>query len=398
MAAIAAPAPADERARLAALRRYEILDSPREAAYDDLARVAATICSAPMAVISFLDESREWVKAQVGIEVDELPRDKSFCPEVVRQPAVLEVPDVAADERFADLPLVYGEPRVRGYAAAPLISSDGFALGTLAVLSPEPLRLDDAQRDAVEALGRQVVRLVEQRRVRTALVDATRALDEFSARTAHDLKNPIAAIRGYADVLYRRSGELDDKTRLEILDRLVALAGRTTDMIDNVLEHVRAGMSGMAPDCSSGEVVAQTIATADLTNAEVVVEPDADEWPHVAASVVDVHSILSNLVANADNYGRSRDGRLRLRLSVRSAGGFAVITVEDAGPGVDPTIRDEVFEPFVNGPVATFINPQSTGLGLALVRRVAQLVGGNVALEDTAVGARFVVRLPVVAR
>ncbi len=395
VAPLDAPMPPDEDARLAALRRYEVLDSAAEAAYDDLAMLAATICEAPIALISLVDESRQWFKSRIGLDVQETSRRESFCAHTLTDGKLLEVEDARLDPRFADNALVLGDPGIVSYTGSPLVTPDGFALGTLCVIGHEPKRLTQLQKDALEALSRQVVRLIEQRRVVTALVDVTRALDEFSARTAHDLKNPVAAIRGYADILRRRNHDLDESTRQEILERLVSLAGRTTVMIDNVLLQARSGMSGVAPYCNSGAVVAQSLATADLANAEVVVDPPEEEWPDLAASVVDVHSILGNLIANADHYGRSRDGRLRLRLSADSSGSQAVFTVEDSGAGVDATIRDEVFEPFVNGPTATVINPQSSGLGLALVRRVAQLAGGDVMLDDTPVGARFVVRLPL---
>lgn len=397
MPTIAVPRPPDEESRLAALRRYELLDTAREAAYDDLAAVAATVCDAPVAAISLVDEARVWLKSRIGLDVDELPRDQAFCAHVVLGADVLEVPDAAADTRFAAIPLVTGAAGIRAYAGFPLVTPDGFALGALAVMSPQPGRLAPAQLDALAALARHVVRLVEQRRMMSAYVDVSRALDEFSARTAHDLKNPVAAIRGYADILRRRNGQLDEATRLEILDRLMALAGRTTVMIEEALLQAQSGMSGVAPYCSAGAVVAQTLESAELTNAEVVVDPPIEDWPELATSVVDVHSILANLIANADHYGRSRDGRLRLRVAVVCTDGWATITVEDQGGGVDPSIRADVFEPFVNGPTAPMINPQSSGLGLALVRRVAQLAGGTVALDVTASGARFVVQLPVTA-
>src|SRR5215211_7614810 len=130
--------PENEAARVAALRRYSILDTSAEHPFDELAAVTATLCRVPIAFIGFIDENRQWFKACRGLDLPDVPRELAFCSHAIldRQPLVAE--DVARDERFRDNELLQRRMGFRFYAAAPLISPDGHALGTVAVLDRKP--------------------------------------------------------------------------------------------------------------------------------------------------------------------------------------------------------------------------------------------------------------------
>ena len=149
----AAPVPADEVARLAALQRYQILDTLPEAEYDDLTLLASQICQTPISLVSLVDSQRQWFKSHHGLDIEETPRAISFCAHAIRGRTLLEVPDAALDERFSDNVFVTDAPHVRFYAGAPLITPDGLALGTLCVVDYKPRQLTPAQRAALDALG-----------------------------------------------------------------------------------------------------------------------------------------------------------------------------------------------------------------------------------------------------
>jgi GAF domain-containing protein len=169
---MAAPIPTHEAERLAALREYRILDTVAEQSYDDITTLAAFICGVPIAMISLVDEDRQWFKSKVGMAQPQTPRDVAFCAHAILGCETMVVPDALEDERFADNALVKGEPQIRFYTGVPLIDPKGSALGTLCVIDRQPKQLTADQQRSLQALARQVVALLELRRVSTHLEDA----------------------------------------------------------------------------------------------------------------------------------------------------------------------------------------------------------------------------------
>lgn len=159
----APPMPHNEARRLEAVRRYEILDTPAEAEFDDLTLMAAEICETPVGLITLVDSDRQWFKSRVGLDAAETTRSISFCGHVILSDDLFEVADARADHRFADNPLVAGGIGIRFYAGVPLVTSDGLRLGTLCVIDRVPRTLTDRQRRALTGLSRQVVRQLEAR-------------------------------------------------------------------------------------------------------------------------------------------------------------------------------------------------------------------------------------------
>jgi GAF domain-containing protein len=174
---MATPATANDAARVAALEKYAILDSEPEQAFDDLAKLATFICKTPIALVSLIDGERQWFKSKIGIDATETPREVAICSTAIQQSDVFVVPDAQKDERFQNNPLVVSEPHIRFYAGAPLITEDGFALGTLCVLDLVPHEFSHEQKEALKTLGRLVLAQMEFRRnlilLREALTDRT---------------------------------------------------------------------------------------------------------------------------------------------------------------------------------------------------------------------------------
>ncbi len=156
--------PENETERLAVLREHRILDTPPGEEFDDLVRLAAHICDVPISAVSLIDTDRQWFKSIYGLDLQETSRDSAFCAHTLLGPELMVVPDAQADPRFADNPLVTGDPHIRFYAGAPLVTEDGYALGSLCVIDRVPRQLTPAQQSALRALGRQASALLEMGR------------------------------------------------------------------------------------------------------------------------------------------------------------------------------------------------------------------------------------------
>ena len=234
-----APLPPNEAQRLVALRHYAVLDTLPEASFDDLAELASHICQTPIAVISLIDENRQWFKARVGLDMTETTREMAFCAHAILQPTeVLEVSDACTDPRFSSNPLVTGDPRLRFYAGAPLVTPDGYALGTICALDHQPRTLDDQQRKALRALSRQVVAQLELRRYASVL-----------AREAEERKRIEFQLRQQLDELATRKVEADrailkvQQSRRALLS-VVEDQKRTAVSLRETEERYRLALSG----------------------------------------------------------------------------------------------------------------------------------------------------------
>lgn len=175
------PRPAGEDRRLAALADYDILDTSPQAGYDELVQLARHICDVPMAMISLVDEARQWFKAEVGLGVRQTPREDSFCAWTILSPEPMVVEDALADPRFRDTPLVLRGPRIRFYAGVPLLTPASEAIGALCVMDTEPRELAPRQLEALGTLARQVMVLLESRR---SLLDMTEMFARAEAAEA----------------------------------------------------------------------------------------------------------------------------------------------------------------------------------------------------------------------
>lgn len=159
-----APKPKNEVQRIKILWQYDVLDTLPEAVFDDFTSLAALICNAPISLISLVDEDRQWFKSKVGITIGETHRDLSMCAHAILQKDLLIVPDATKDKRFSDNPLVIAAPKIRFYAGAPLISPEGFALGTLCVVDSKSRQLTEMQKEALRVLARLVMTQLNFRR------------------------------------------------------------------------------------------------------------------------------------------------------------------------------------------------------------------------------------------
>ena len=163
--------PENEAERIKALNEYRILGTSPEQLYDDITKIAATVCSAPIALMSLVDVDRQWFKSKVGVDIQETPRDWSFCAHAIHSSDPLIIPDATKDSRFVDNPLVCGDPQIRLYAGFPLENSASFRLGTLCVIDRRPRHLTGRECDVMKALQGRLL-LLELRKKSINLIES----------------------------------------------------------------------------------------------------------------------------------------------------------------------------------------------------------------------------------
>lgn len=232
-----APRTPDEESRLEALREYGILDTLPESDYDSITHLASAIAKVPISLISLIDDERQWFKSHKGLEATETPREYAFCAHAIMDPdKVFKVEDARLDDRFADNPLVTGDPCVIFYTGVPLVNPEGHALGTLCVIDNSPRKLNDEQIDGLRILGRQVVQLLELRKKTRQLEQQNARLRKFTENVADDLQSPMRRIGLFAETLLSVYAEKLDDEGADILRHLSESSKSLRRMIDELLE------------------------------------------------------------------------------------------------------------------------------------------------------------------
>lgn len=376
-----------EKLRLDALHAYGILDTPREAAFDDITRLAAFICEAPIAVVNLIDRDRQWFKSEIGLGVRETPLDTSICAHAILQQDLFVVPDTLQDARFRSNPLVTGDPHLRFYAGALLKTPDGLPLGTVCVLDTQPRLLRPEQTEALRALARQAMAQIELRRLLAQAQESNHYRRRLMAIAGHDLKTPVRTA-SYAIRKVQRSLSAEQAAPLNVATEALATIDREFTQLAAM-----AGIEGTSatPDLIEfdlsdvlGAVVAnwqQPALTKGLQLRSVPTRLRVRSHPALLAT------LLGNLVGNAVKYTE----RGSVLIGCRRRGANVVVEIIDTGLGMDNANSDALFGAFHQ------VNPRSEGLGLGLwiVRGTAESLGHPLRVRSKlGQGSRFSVELP----
>ncbi len=350
-----------DRTRLGTLNAYKIIGTAREAAFDDLARLAATICGKPLALVSLVEENRQWFKAEYGLGMREMPIEDSICSRIMDldQPTVIS--DTWEDPRFANMPVCVGVDALRFYAGVPLVAPNGQPLGSFCVLDREPGSLTDAQYDALRVLADQVMAQLDLRR---ALHQAQMLRKEAD----HRVKNALQSIASLTRIQARAAQGDEAKGMLETVARRIAVVAELNAEL-NRSDNQRIDMSEYLARIST---LLQESAPEQVT-LKPDIEPVDVETSEAGLIAVIVSEFATNSFKHAFPDGRA--GSIRLTGRKTAPDRYTLICADD-GVGIPKDIV-------------------SDGLGIMIIESAASQLGGAIAPQEVPAGHAITVEFPV---
>jgi two-component system, NtrC family, sensor kinase len=407
--------PANERERLKALLEYEILDTVPESSFDDFTILASSICGTPIALISLIDEDRQWFKSKVGLDAPETPRDVSFCGHAIHGRDIFVIEDSRLDERFADNPLVTGFPEVRFYAGAPLVTPDGFAIGTLCVIDHQARKITPQQTKALESLARQVIihlelkknlkknqalfsemkqlsQTIEEQNQKLMEAGKLVAIGEMASGIAHEINNPLAIIQGRTDILIDQIEQGDSKEELlKGLGKIHRNIERISHIIEGLRMFTRSGESGTFEDLNIEDVIEETMMFCfeKFRNHGIEITKKSSSTARVSGCRADLSRVFLNLLNNSFHAIHKQEERW-IRFELARTNDQLQISVTDSGKGIAEQIADKVMQPFFT----TKPLGEGVGLGLSIAAAIIKDHGGSIKLDRASDRTRFILNLP----
>jgi len=376
--------PPDQASRLAVLREFDILDTPREVEFDEIVELASRICQTPISVINLIDGDRQWFKAETGLGVRETPLDTSICAHVILTPGLTVIPDTLEDPRMADNPLCLGAPHLRFYAGATLMSESGHPIGTLCVLDNRPRNLDELQKFALTVLARQVMSLVKLRKIAARYAQAKLLSDETieelrrTAKTRdilvqevdHRVKNSLAIVAGFLNLQSKQaSTEEAVRSLTTARDRVYAVAALHEQL------HVSADYDRVDMQTFARRLVKQIAKSAPDTLKFIEdVTPLWLDTKSAATIGVIINEVITNSLKHA--FAPGQPGELGIRL--RPHDEVIALDIWDTG----------------NGDAAVAQKGRVGGLGTRVIHASAQQLGGKVRYEQNNPGIRIFIQFP----
>ncbi|MGP1395111.1 MAG: GAF domain-containing sensor histidine kinase [Inquilinaceae bacterium] len=401
------PVPFNEQQRLEALRSYRILDTAAEPRFDRLVDIARALFDAPIAVITLIDEDRQWFKAVRGMTVGQTDRDAAFCAHTIMQDEILLVRDAMTDPRFANNPLVIKAPYIRFYVGAPLITAAGFRLGSICVIDTAPRpRPRPSALAALKTLAAMVIDELEAGGTTDAPEQAglagpspeppadpsQAAKEEFLMLVSHELRTPLNAILGFSEIL---DNWIKDEPYQSYVKDVLTSAHQLRSTVDHILEFSRAEQGELTlkeEKVSVSDTVREVIDTlaGHARLAGVTLSMDlSTPFPTLTADRIYLRQMISNVVNNAIQSGATF---VRVEAGPPTETDVSV-TIVDNGRGIDPDTSLSVLGAFRQGEAILSRRKDGLGLGLPMTRRLVELHGGRLALNPGPGGVGTAARL-----
>ncbi|GAL61892.1 sensor histidine kinase [Algibacter lectus] len=382
---IAPDFPKNERERLAQINRYKLLDTLPESDFDNITSLVATICEVPISLITLLDSDRNFLKSHHGIDIQESPRNISFCGHAILQDDIFIVEDAREDIRFKDNPLVAGVNAIF-YAGVPLITKEGLALGTLCIYDHVPRKLTETQKKALITIAKQVLNLFDLRlnnrllaESKQELTDRNNELGRFASHVSHDLKSPLANIMSLTTFLKEDEANTFSEESIEYISFIEESAESLKDYIDGILIHYKANeLLNADKEYATLNSVFEEVQRIHLLNDKQLKFSDYTDSVFIVKAAVT--QVLINLVDNALKYNNKPNPEVILGFSENKNN--YTFTVKDNGNGIAEAQQDQVFKLFNNNNQVDVKGKKGTGIGLFTVKNLVEKLGGTITLKS----------------
>jgi signal transduction histidine kinase len=382
--------PENEELRFDALKEYSILDTLPEKEYDELTALASFICKTPISLISLIDDKRQWFKSKQGLSANETPKEFAFCAHAINRPEeVFIIPDSRKDERFFDNPLVTDAPYVIFYAGVPLISETGFPLGTLCVFDNTPRELDADQIKALKYLANQVTRLMEKRKQQLKLMMLVKELEsknsnlnDFVRVAAHDLKSPLHCITMLSDLVRTEHCSQFNEEGLEMIGLIRNASTELSDLIDGIMKY-SLDASLIVKDRETIDLKVFLMAICGIVDPSntVCFNLNFAETAQIFTNKTALEQIFINIFTNSIKYN-DKDLTV-IDVSFKNDGELIVFNIEDNGPGIQEEDRERIFEIFQTASKSDKYGKKGSGIGLATVKSLVNILGGKIEIFST---------------
>ncbi|MEO6290185.1 MAG: GAF domain-containing sensor histidine kinase [Ginsengibacter sp.] len=379
---------AGHTSRLEALREYNILDTLSEQDYEDITQLAATICKTPISLITFIDKDRQWFKSHYGASVAETILEYSFCVHALNSPKeALVVEDSREDERFADNPMVTGDPYIIFYTGMPLLNPEGFALGSLCVIDHQPRKLSGEQLNALEILSKQVVTLLEMRKSNIALQKAkdeleirNKELEQFASVVSHDIKSPLSGIVMANQILDEQFSQSLGREGTDVLDVSKRASEKIKALVDGILSYYKGSeQSGNVEQFNISEFF-ESIFSLLPADKKYNLEYPRDN-ANITMNKMQLEQVLSNLINNSIRYNDKDVVEIKISFSEAPQQYFFSLT--DNGIGIAKEDQERIFNLFTTIPSQAREGNTGYGIGLSTVKKIVEKNGGIVTIESS---------------
>jgi signal transduction histidine kinase len=385
-----------EEERLKSLESFGILDTLPEKDFDGITLIASQICGTPLSFINLIGKDRQWSKSGFGGKIDEIPRELAFCSHtILQEDSLMIVEDTEKDDRFRHHPFIVENSHIRFYAGAQLLTEDKLPLGALCVLDREPRQLSDGQINALEALSNQVMQLLN---LRQKALDCERKIQElkqknevlgmFAHVAAHDIKSPLNNIFSLSSLFENKYKSKIDSEGQTIINLITVAADNLKRLISGLLDY-----------STSDNLVRSGKSTFDVVGFFEGIRKYFEGEKKLNLSwetkLIELHTnrtvleqILLNLISNAIEHGYNKSAEVLINLEEDE--NYYRFAVSDNGPGILPEYQPHVFEIFRSFATPGEAGEKNHGIGLATVKKLTELSGGEISLESNAgEGARF---------